>query len=440
MKFVAAFYVFMLLRSAPAIKKDIRRKNSMGKVKVRQRGFEHVQVWTGSGDVRVCGWVWDESIRHLGSLCHKSMYDIYHSENAIKFRESFKDGSYRYCSKESCPWIANNDMESHLIEIDEDYEPDYPLNINLAYEHDCNYKCTCCRTHYYTKKDGEAENIEKIEEELGKFINRVKIISSNGRGELFASKNILRVLHNWKPDNPDTQVILETNGSLFNPQYWDYISHLGKYKLWVAITIMSFENDAYQFLSGTNLDVENVISNLRFVKMLREQGIINHLELATVVQERNIYQLPEFTRRCIEEFGADVVRLRPFYPYRIQKPEFEWFADIRNPKHPYYSEYVRIMSDPIFNHPKVYKWSGNETSKIGTIYEYLKKEDAVVKKDVCCKNNLQKEVKEYECKNNSLKKRNDELTGEIKHIQNSLTYKTGSVFLHIPKKIVHMFK
>lgn len=45
-------------------------------------------------------------------------------------------------------------------------------------------------------------------------------------------------------------------------------------------------------------------------------------------------------------------------PWGSQEPEIEWFMDIRNPQHPYYSEYKEMKKDNIFNHPRVHDWSG----------------------------------------------------------------------------------
>ena len=57
------------------------------------------------------------------------------------------------------------------------------------------------------------------------------------------------------------------------------------------------------------------MSNLKFVKSLREKGMINELELATVYQERNFRTVPDLIKRFINDYGADVVRLRPYEPW-----------------------------------------------------------------------------------------------------------------------------
>lgn len=210
------------------------------------------------------------------------------------------------------------------------------------------------------------EKLNRIDDELRKVLPYVKQISANGLGELFASKHTLKLLSEWKPlcDPSEVKVGMETNGSLFNEKNWEQISNLGQYDLSVSITVLSFENETYQRLSGTKLPVEQLIDNLYFVKSLREKGIINQLKIATVYQEANFRQMPEFTRRCLEEFNADYVRLRPFEPWGKEGLK-EWFMDVRNEYHPYHKEFLEIMKDPIFKHPKVHDWGGGLVSGLG---------------------------------------------------------------------------
>lgn len=139
----------------------------------------------------------------------------------------------------------------------------------------------------------------------------------------------------------------------------------------VAITVTSFDEYTYRLLSGTTLPVQQVIDNLHFVKSLREKGIVNHFEIATVVQERNFWQMPDFARRCVEEFGADTVRLRPYLMHWSGDYISDWFTDMRGAYHPYREEYRRIMQDPIFQNPKVFDWGGGRDSQTPDLFTYL---------------------------------------------------------------------
>lgn len=334
-------------------------------MKICERGLNFIQVTDARGGVRICGWMQN---CYIGSLLDNTMEEIYRGELADEVRRPLIDGSYTNCPVDNCPWLANKTMDEHLIELDQ--IPRFPKNLYLGYEGKCNYNCTCCTSYKNMEEAREGnweENYAVIEEQIKSILPHVTRIGANGRGELFCSPRTLQLLSEWKPLAPkeEISVALETNGSLFNEKNWKKIENLGQYHLYVAITVMSFEEDVYQYLSGTKLPVSNIVSNLHYVKGLREAGIINKLEIATVLQEKNFREMPEFTARCIEEFGADIVRIRPLMPGGPLDNNIQWFMDVRNPYHPYYSEYKKVMEHPIFKHPKVLLWSGTHDSERG---------------------------------------------------------------------------
>lgn len=318
--------------------------------------LEKTQVYDPRGSVRLCGW----ASSFVGRLTENTMEEIWNGEKARKIFKQLSEGDYSICDHYACPYLAAEDKEVPLIEIDE--IPKMPTHLWLGYEEVCNYKCTVCwhpTSPLFNNVNSQVKSMrETIEKNLAPILPYVKHISAQGCGELFASKNILKILANWRPVSPkeECSVGLESNGSLFNEKNWKQIENLGQYKLSVAITVMSFDEPAYQFLSGTRLTISNLENNLRFIKSLREKGIINRLQIATVIQERNFRMLPEFTRRCIEEFGADSVRLRPYIPTNSALPEVKWLNDVKNINHPYHKEYVEMLQDPIFKHPNVDNW------------------------------------------------------------------------------------
>ncbi len=337
-------------------------------MKICDRGLNWIQVINMQGDVVGCSWAENN---YFGNIFQESWEEILNSKNAREFREKLLKGDYSNCPKERCRFLANNTLEEHCVEWDGVI--DHPIVLLLAYENTCNYRCTCCTSHEeigrFSKSGYEdsCKEIKEIERKIKEIMPHLKIFGANGRGELFASKSILKLLSEWKPISPENEirVRLETNGSLFDEEHWKQIENLGRYHLQVAITVMSFNEGVYQYLSGTKYPITKIENNLRFVKRLREAGIINELELATVLQEANFREMPEFTRRCIEEFGADSVRLRPVFPGGSLNENMQWFMDVRNPMHPYYKEYKSIMQNPIFRNPKVCIWSGEEDSAIG---------------------------------------------------------------------------
>lgn len=321
----------------------------------------YVQIIDGIGTVRACGWA---GYYLLGNLRDNTMSEVYNSEAALEFRRSLIEGTYDYCNEENCPYMANNILDSQLIEIDE--IPEYPEIVSLAYDRRCNYHCTCCISRCDDKMDSKIQ--EKIENEIRKTLPHVKVFSANGLGEFFVSDSMLKLVSEWNPKEIEhAKFEMETNGSLFNQKNWEKIKNIGEADLSVIITVHSFDEAAYQYLSGTSIKISQIEDNLRFVKSLREQEKINFLEIALVAQERNFRTLPTFIRRCLDEFGADRVRVRRFLPEKAMDENIEWFFDVRNPLHPYHKEYLKVMEDPIFQDPRVFKWTGDHLSNRGEL-------------------------------------------------------------------------
>lgn len=321
----------------------------------------YVQVIDGKGTVRACPWT---GYYLLGNLSDSSMKEVYNSEAAKRYRQTLIDGTYDYCDKEECPYMANNSLDSFMIEIDE--IPEYPEIISLSYDRRCNYYCTCCVARNDDKVDPKVQ--EKIEREIRATLPYVKLLSANGLGEFFVSDSMHRVIADWKPEEGSgAEFRLETNGSLFNEENWEKVKNLGDINLRVIITVHSFDEATYQYLSGTKLKIDQIISNLRFVKKLREEGKINFLQISTVLQERNFRTLPKFVDRCLNEFGADSVRVRRFLPEKAMDENYEWFFDVRNPLHPYHQEYLEIMKHPILKDPRVFHWTGEHLSNRGEL-------------------------------------------------------------------------
>lgn len=333
----------------------VRREKKI--MKVCKMGLNSIWVDHANGELRLCAW----ADYHLGNLVDNTIEELWHGEKAEAFRQSMLDGSYKFCDCQACPYLANNTLDELMVEYD---VPEYPKYCSMSYEEQCNYVCVFCRKEHYIPQKDENRKIEKVEREISKFFGQLDTVSANGVGELFCSNHTLNLLSTLDTDK-NMEVILESNGSLFNRKNWERISNLGKYNLKVYITLHSFEENTYQFLSGTNMSVATVIENLHFIQELRDKNIINYFEIATVICERNFREMPSFVEKCLTEFNPDKIRLRYFIPYNVDDKSVEWFYDIRNPYHPYYKEFVKVMQDPIFNNSKVWKWQGENVSELG---------------------------------------------------------------------------
>lgn len=360
-------------------------------MKVCKMGLESIWINHACGDVRICGW----TNYVLGNLLENTIEELWHGKKAEKFRRSLQDGSYQFCKSDRCPYLANHTLDTVLT----DYEvPNFPKYCSLSYEEQCNYVCKFCREKKYIPADGEQEQYKKIETEVNKFIGALDTLSTNGVGEIFCSPSTLNILGKVKLGE-NAKVQLESNGSLFNEKNWKKIDNIGAYNLEVIITVHSFDENTYQFLSGTTLPVDNIIQNLFFIKSLREKGIVNRFEIATVICERNFRQMPDFVKRSLE-FEPDSIRLRFFEPYGVRNKSIEWFFDVRNPHHPYYEEFINVMSHPIFKEPKVWKWQGETLSDFKEHPYYEEQAKVKILSELFVEENIEKNLREYLKKHN----------------------------------------
>ena len=324
-------------------------------MKVCWRGIHRLQIVNSEGDIRTCGWVRDGTV---GNILTDTIPEIMHGKKMHDIVTTLANADYSRCLLDRCPYLSNDRMDEMLIEVNE--IPDYPEFLSLSYENNCNYHCTVCTEHSRMEDamhNDYRSNLDEIDKRLEEILPHIKYLSAHGTSELFACPHVLSALSSWKPLAPaeECKVALETNGSLFTPDNWKKIENLGNYDLRVYITIMSFQEDTYQFLSGTRMPISTLKNNLRFVRSLREKNIINKLHLGTVLQEANFREVPQFIRMCLDEYGADQVFVHQVERNSggIYNQHIQWFWDVRNPEHPYYNMYRKILADPIFQDPRV---------------------------------------------------------------------------------------
>ena len=349
----------------------------------------------GQGNVRICPWFTDSGI--IGNVVENSLYEVWNSETALKRRRMLAQGDYSMCNPDECPYMANGNIEEYMVELEE--FPKWPERLAIAFEHNCNYKCTCCTI---PSEHANTINHDKIEEEIRKAMPHATTLDINGLGEFFCSTRALKLLKEWEPEAPEEEctVYIETNGSLFDEEHWEQIKNIERFNVKVSLTVMSFDEKIYQELSGTKLPISVIEHNLEFLRKLRQEGKINYLQLNTVYQERNFRTMPDLVKRFLE-YGADYIRLRPYVPIGEESLEAMWFKDVRNAFHPYHKEFLEVWKDPIFKHPKVYDWGGGKASLSG---KYPNEKDH---KKVCMVNDLMTNRRIIDCVRSTLAKQKD---------------------------------
>ena len=134
-------------------------------MKLCKRAVEFVQVINEDGAVRQCSWLTDGGI--IGHLTKNTMEEIYHGPAANLIHEMHAAGDHSNCNPNQCPYVANDSVKDHLIEIDD--IPRVPYSIYLAYENTCNYHCVMCDIpNIMAKADVKLreEKLNKIDHDL----------------------------------------------------------------------------------------------------------------------------------------------------------------------------------------------------------------------------------------------------------------------------------
>ena len=327
-------------------------------MKFCNRPFRLAHLDPGGG-VRVCSWT-DESI---GNILEESLEEIWHGKKVDKIRQSILDGSYSYCRAISCPYLENNslpDIDGEVLQEAVKVET-VPSEYNVACDFTCNHSCPSCRDHIFCGNDDYRDKLKREIDILLPYLNKASYIITCGNGDVFSSPLMMNMLEKLRPEKEDIKIQFETNGALFTREKWEKIKHLGRYHLTFTVTPNSFEKHTFRYLNGGHDSLDHVIENLYFIKELKRQGIVNRIEISMVMQDRNFWELPDFARRCIEDFAADQVVVKPLYKWFNLSEDNYWHKDVLNPLHPYHQEYLEMIQDSYLqNNDKVFFWgAGN---------------------------------------------------------------------------------
>ena len=326
-------------------------------MKFCSRPFQFIHL-DPNGGCRLCAW----TDINIGNLTQQSMEEIWTSPNANKLREAIKRGNYEYCRKTSCPFLENDSLPDMDEEEAAGIEPEIlPTEYSVACDFTCNHRCPSCRYEVFRPDEEYKRRLNLILEKILPYLNRVETekILTDGNGDCFASPYIMNMLEQLKPENKKCRITFETNGALLDEEHWNRIKHLAEYWLQVTITPNSFVKTTFEYLNGGIHSYEKVMSNLKFVKELRQKEMINWIRISLVLQERNFWEFPEFTRRSLEEFAADEVVAKPLYQWFMLSEDDYWFKDVLNPQHPYHKEYLQMLEDPILKDPRVFYWGAH---------------------------------------------------------------------------------
>ncbi len=285
----------------------------------------------------------------------QDLESCWNSDEAKTLRNSILDGSFKYCSRFNCPRISGKDIDLPKLESCQEIIErgvTTPRVLKLADDKTCNLACPSCRKGFITASKEERARLKNIFISMMPILDEVKEIQLAGDGDPFASeyyRNIIRYLtHNRQPDT--CRIDLYTNGNLLSPSMWTRLRLEGfTTRIYVSIDAAT-EKTYRQVRHGGNWS--KLSRNLLFMSDLICRGIIKSLTIGMVIQEINFEEMIGFIRLG-KHLNCTRVDFKPLRNWATFTESEFLNRCISLPSHPRHSEYLEIISNPVFEDPIV---------------------------------------------------------------------------------------
>jgi len=148
--------------------------------------------------------------------------------------------------------------------------PDPPNQVRLDTTTRCNATCLSCH-RFLSKRKGEMppELILEILNDIAKWQTPLKEIVPVNYGEFFMRKDWAWILEHISSKLPFTQIVLPTNGSLFDDRVASYIVRIPQLKL-INFSVNAFFEDTYEHFMGLSFKTINRIEQaIKLIRMER---------------------------------------------------------------------------------------------------------------------------------------------------------------------------
>ncbi|HYH03862.1 MAG TPA: radical SAM protein [Bacillota bacterium] len=344
--------------------------------------FTNVDIHSNYG-VRCCSESWMPS--WVGDFSQNSIEEIWNSQAIQDIRQSILDGTYQYCDWHQCPFYCNDqyylysreDLENpgRLPELHRNRILKYapwikyilesktkldimPANYNLAYDETCNLKCPSCRstTKVYTQGPEYELRLaiqQKLLQEVDvKGFDNIGRFNLTGAGEPFISKIFKDFLFNFEgKKHPKLDINIQSNGVLFTPEVWDNMKKIHDNINEVIISLDASCAETYEKIR-VNGNFEVLLQNIEFLAKLRSENKIKRLMLAYVVQQKNYREMIDAIK-IAQKYQVDLFIFNLLNDWMSwTKEEYEKNA-IWKLYHPEYPDFIKILTDPIFDDPMI---------------------------------------------------------------------------------------
>ena len=332
------------------------------KKRICTKPFEWLELFNEpKGAIYACcpGWL----PTPIGNLEDADAKSIWQGEKASEIRQSVIDGSFKYCSKDFCPYVADPFApESPIKDVDEfeyqEYQlavsrPDLylpsPKTINCAYDRSCNLQCPSCRSEIMqASKTERADYKALIDDVLSVFADDLGTLYVTGSGDPFASRHYWELLTSDIAERyPSLKYRLHSNAIMFTEARWEKMQSLhGKISL-IEISIDGGRQASYE-INRYPAKWDDLMERMSFIASIRRQYPDMLLKINYVVQANNWRDMKPLVGLA-EEWGADIVKFSKINNWGTYTPSEYRKVCIHEPTHPDFDDFSRYIDDVIFD-------------------------------------------------------------------------------------------
>lgn len=293
----------------------------------------------------------------IGNLNDNTFEEIWHGDAARSIRESILDGSFRYCSHTICGDISDDRLPDMT---EEPVLPDFPTHIMFENDSSCNLTCPSCRTKkIYDHEGPEYERKLALHNKIIDFVfaephNQHITIDMTGSGDPFGSKIFREFLVNFDPTPwPNLVLDLQTNGVMLTPAYWRRIEKWHSKIRAIRISFDAAREETYDVVRRGG-HWPTLLANCDYINKEIESNPNIYVLTQFVVQDLNYKEMKEYAQLILDKFpNFYYVEFQLVIDWGTWDKETYGKRTIWRQEHPEHQQFLEVLADPIFKHPKV---------------------------------------------------------------------------------------
>lgn len=299
-----------------------------------------------------------------GNIRSGDMAEVLNSTAAQLVRASILDGSFKYCNRIACSFIAGDRLPTREQArqnpwlrrvIDEQITRlDRIRRMSVALDQTCNLSCPSCRSSLIIEKGPELEwKKQAVRETIMPMLRDCELLQMAGYGEFAMSEPCRMILKDLnEAEFPALKLDLITNALLFDKSFWSRYPNVHNMIHNVRVSVDGATKPTYEKLRRGG-SFERFTQNMEFIAELRRDGTIPSVGMLFVYQFENFEEMPMMVEWALR-LGIDSITFEKILDWSsFESASGYQEAAVHLPTHPRYSEFLEVISDPIFRDPVV---------------------------------------------------------------------------------------